>query len=272
MSFKEILDKIIHWITTEGVRLVLALFILYLTFKLINFLAKRLENRIKKKKKHLDETITRVGLSAFRKVLKFLAFVCFLGYIGIETSSIAAAITSIGLGIGLALQGSLANFAGGVIVLVMRPYKLGDYIECNGVSGTVEDIKLFYTYIVTIDNKVITMPNGKVADSLVINYSSKKLRRLDMLIDVNKDSDLLVVKKAIRESIEKSNMYYINIVPFININSYKKDSIEIVLKVWCDNDKYWDLYYFLLEEIKREFDINGIGIPNNKMDVFIKNK
>lgn len=272
MSFKEMLDKVLHWIKTEGVKLVLALFILYLIFKLINFLSKRIENRIRKNKKHLDETITRVGLSAFRKVLKFLTFVCFLGYIGIETSSIAAAITSVGLGIGLALQGSLENFAGGVIVLVMRPYKLGDYIECNGVSGTVEDIKLFYTYLTTIDNKVITLPNGKVADSLVINYSSKKLRRLDMLIEVNKDSDLLIVKKAIKDSVKKSNMYYINIEPFININSYKNNSIEIVLKVWCNNELYWNLYYFLLEEIKREFDNNSICIPNNKVDVFIKNK
>lgn len=265
MSFKEILNKII----SEGVKLILALFILYLVFKLINIFSKKIENKVYKSKKQLDETITRVGLSAFRKILKVLAFICFLGYIGIETSSIAAFITSIGLGIGLALQGSLANFAGGVIVLVMRPYKLGDYIECNEVSGTVEDIKLFYTYLTTIDNKVIILPNGKVADSLIINYSSKKLRRLDMLIDVNKDSDLVLIKEIINKSIRNSNLYYEKIEPFININSYKNNALEIVIKVWCFNDKYWDLYYFLLEEIKREFDKNNIKIPNDKMDIFI---
>ena len=156
-------------------------------------------------------------------------------------------------------------------MLVMRPYKIGDYIECNGVSGTVEDIKTFYTSIVTIDNKVIMIPNGKMADSSIINYSTKKLRRLDMLFNVEYNSDLNVVKKAILESVEKSSLYKKNTTPFINIEEYKESYVKVVLKVWCDNTSYWDLYYFLQEEVKRQFDKYDIKIPYNKVSVNLIN-
>ena len=273
MNFKEILNIIKEWILTEGLRLVVGLIVLYFTFKIINLLVRRVESKLKIKNKKLDETITRVLLSALRKGLKVLAFICFLGYVGVETTSIAAAITSAGLGVGLALQGSLSNFAGGVIILVMRPYKLGDYIECNGMSGTVEDIKMFYTYIVTIDNKVVMIPNGKMADSSIINYSSKKLRRLDMFFNVEYTSDISVVKKALLNSVKNSSMYKENIEPFINIEEYKESYLKIVLKVWCDNSKYWNLYYFLQEEVKRQFEKNDIKVPYNKVNVsLIENK
>lgn len=272
MTLEEILNKIKNWILTEGISLVIGIIVLYFVFKIINLFAKKIEKRLKRKKKPLDETITRVSLSVFKNGLKILAFVCFLGYVGIETTSIAAAITSAGLAVGLALQGSLANFAGGVIVLVMRPYKIGDYIECNGLSGTVEDIKTFYTYIVTIDNKVIVIPNGKMADSSIVNYSTKDIRRLDMFFNVKYNSDLSKVKKALLDSVKSSLMFKENIEPFINIEEYKEGYIKVVLKVWCDNNKYWSLYYFLQEEVKRRFESNGIEIPFNQLDVHINNK
>ena len=271
MKLEELLGKFKNWLLTEGLKLVVGLIVLYFTFKIINLITKKIDNKLKNKKKNLDETITKVSLSVLKNVLKILAFVCFLGYVGIETTSIAAAITSAGLAVGLALQGSLSNFAGGVIVLVMRPYKIGDYIECNGVSGTVEDIKTFYTSIVTIDNKVIMIPNGKMADSSIINYSTKKLRRLDMLFNVEYNSDLNVVKKAILESVEKSSLYKKNTTPFINIEEYKESYVKVVLKVWCDNTSYWDLYYFLQEEVKRQFDKYDIKIPYNKVSVNLIN-
>ena len=267
MRLDELLGKVREWIFTEGVKLIIGLFVLYIVFKVINLISRRLEKKLKNKKKPLDETITKVSLNVFRKGLKILSFICFLGYVGIETTSIAAAITSAGLGVGLALQGSLSNFAGGVIILVMRPYKLGDYIECNGVSGTVEDIKTFYTYIVTIDNKVIMVPNGKMVDSSIINYSAKKLRRLDLFFNIDYSSDLNIVKKVLLESVKNSKMYKEEKEPFVNIEEYKESYYRVVLKVWCDNNKYWDLYYYLHEEIKRQFDKYKIKLPYNKLDV-----
>ena len=267
MTLEDLLDKIKEWILTGGIKLILGIIILYFVFKIINLVSRRIERKLKRRKRQVDETITKVLLNVFRNGLKILSFICFLGYVGIETTSIAAVITSAGLGIGLALQGSLSNFAGGVIILFMRPYKIGDYIECNGLSGTVEDIKTFYTYIITIDNKVVMIPNGKVADSSIINYSTKKLRRLDMFFNVEYDCDLSKVKKAILDSVKNSSMYKENIEPFINIEEYKDSYIRIILKVWCDNNKYWPLYYYLQEEVKRQFEKNNIKAPFTKINL-----
>lgn len=267
MMVEDFLLKIKNWIVNEGVKLIIGLIVLYLVFKIINIVKKRLDKRIRKRNKRIDETITKVALNAFEKGLKILAFICFLGYVGIETTSIAAVITSAGLGVGLALQGSLSNFAGGVIILLMRPYKIGDYIECNGLSGTVEDIKTFYTHIVTIDNKVVMIPNGKVVDSSIINYSSKALRRLDMFFHVEYTSNIDDVKKAIIESVKNSFLYKENIAPTVSIEEYNESSIKVVLKVWCDNSKYWKLYYFLQEEVKKQFNKYGIKVPYNKLNV-----
>lgn len=272
MTVEKIINNIKEWIFVDGIKLVIGLFVLYIIFKIINLISRRIEKIIKKRKNPLDETVTKVALNIFRKGLKILSFICFLGYVGIETTSIAAAITSAGLGVGLALQGSLSNFAGGVIILVMRPYKIGDYIECNGVSGTVEDIKTFYTYIVTIDNKVIMIPNGKMADSSIINYSTKKLRRLDMFFNIEYSSNFDLIKKALLESVKNSKMYKEERELFIGIDTYKDSYLKVVLKAWCDNSKYWDLYYYLQEEVIKQFDKYNIKIPYNKLDIEIINK
>ena len=251
----------------EGLKLVIGLVLLFIIFKVIDIVIKRIDKKLRKRKKQIDETIIRVSLSFLKNGLKILSFICFLGYVGIETTSIAAAITSIGLAIGLALQGSLSNFAGGVIILIMRPYKIGDYIECNEMSGTVEDIKTFYTYLNTIDNKVVVIPNGKMADSSIINYSSKKTRRLDMFFNVDYSSNLNDVKKALLESVINSKMIKEDRDPFINIEDYNENCYRVVLKVWCDTSKYWDLYYYLQEEVKKQFEKHEIKVAYNKIEV-----
>lgn len=261
------LIKIKEWIVEEGLKLVIGLVLLFIIFKVIDIVIKRIDKKLRKRKKQIDETIIRVSLSFLKNGLKILSFICFLGYVGIETTSIAAAITSIGLAIGLALQGSLSNFAGGVIILIMRPYKIGDYIECNGMSGTVEDIKTFYTYLITIDNKVVVIPNGKMADSSIINYSSKKIRRLDMFFNVDYSSNLNDVKKALLESVINSKMIKEDRDPFINIEDYNENCYRVVLKVWCDNNKYWDLYYYLQEEVRNQFEKYGIKVGHNKIEI-----
>lgn len=259
--------KLKEWILEEGVKLVIGLVLLFIVFKAIDILVRRIDKKIRKRKKKVDETIVRVSLSFLKNGLKILSFICFLGYVGIETTSIAAAITSIGLAIGLALQGSLSNFAGGVIVLIMRPYKIGDYIECNGVSGTVEDIKTFYTYLITIDNKVVVIPNGKMADSSITNYSSKKIRRLDMFFNIDYNSNLNDVKEALLESVINSKMIKEDRQPFINIEDYNENYYRVVLKVWCDNNRYWDLYYYMQEEVKTQFEKYHIKVAYNKIEV-----
>ena len=269
---EELWQNVSNWLVTEGIKLVIAIIALFILFKVINVASRKIEKRLKKNKKHVDETISRVLISTIRKVLKFIVLVSFLGYVGIETSSIAAAITSAGLAIGLALQGSLANFAGGVIILIMRPYKIGDYIDANGEEGTVEEIKLFYTILTTVDNKVVTIPNGKMADSAIINYSTKKTRRLDMKFDIAYENDVEVAKKAILTSVENFKNYKNEPAPFVNVDSYKDSSVSIVLKVWVDSSEYWNMYYYMQEEVRRQFANNNIEIPFNQLDVHLDNK
>lgn len=269
---EQLWETVSAWLVTEGVKLLIAIIGLFICFKVINIVSRRIEKKLKKNKKHVDETISTVLISIIRKVLKFIILVSFLGYVGIETSSIAAAITSAGLAIGLALQGSLANFAGGVIILIMRPYKLGDYIDAGGEEGTVEEIKLFYTILVTVDNKVVTIPNGKMADSAITNYSTKKTRRLDMTFDIAYENDYEVAKKAILDSVVNSKNYRNEPAPFVGIDSYKDSSVSVVLRVWVDASEYWNLKFYLQEEVRRQFASNNIEIPFNQLDVHLDNK
>lgn len=272
MDYENIKENIKNWILGEGVKLVFALFVLYLIFKIVNFISNKIEKKLKNSKKRIDEAIVRVSVSVIRKGLKFIAFVCFLGYVGIETTSIAAAITSTGLALGLALQGSLSNFAGGVIILVMKPFKIGDYIDCSGGSGTVEDIKLFYTYITTIDYKVIVVPNGKMVDSSIVNYSSKKKRRLDLLFSVSYKSDVSKVRDCILSCVYKYENYLKEPMPSVSVESSNNKEIEMILKVWVKGELYWDLYYYLQEEVRKQFTINNIETTYNQMEVYIENK
>lgn len=270
VNIELMLGKVLQWLTNDGLKLLVSIIVLFFVFKFINYFSKKLEKRIRKKKRPWDEAITRVALQVFRISIKVLAFICFLGYVGIETTSIAAAITSAGLALGLALQGSLSNFAGGVIILIMHPYKIGDYIECNGEEGTVEDIKLFYTYLNTIDNRVIVIPNGKVADSLIINCTAKKVRRLDMKFNVSYTSDIEEAKKSLISIVEKNNNVKLLPKPFINISDFKDTYVELILRVWCDTSNYWDLYYLFKEEVKKEFDRKGIELFINKIKILEK--
>ncbi|MGM9968767.1 MAG: mechanosensitive ion channel family protein [Anaeroplasma sp.] len=266
---EKLLDKAISWVTSTGIKIVIALIILVILFKVINVLTKKLATRLEKKQ--ADATLSRVLVSALRICCKSLVLLCLVGYVGIETASISAVIASLGVGISLAVQGTLSNFAGGVIIIIMRPFKLGDYITSNGSSGTVEDIKLFYTSIVTPDNKVIYIPNGTLANNVIVNNSVKDSRRCDVVMGISYDSNVELAKNLISKVCSKSELIYKDKAPFIEVGEYGDSSINIYVRVWCKNGDYWTVYYYLLKEIKEEFDANGIEIPFNQVDVNIKN-
>ena len=183
LNLEEILSTILTWLSTEGVKLLIGAIVLFIAFKIINLIAKKFKRAMEKKNR--DKTITKVGYSIIRKGGKLLVFLGFLGYVGIDTAGIGSIIASLGVGVGLAVQGSLSNLAGGLIILLMRPFRIGDYIEAQGEGGTVEDIQIFYTYIVTPDNKVIMIPNGSLANGNIRNYSTKEFRRVDFEFSIS---------------------------------------------------------------------------------------
>ena len=269
-SLTELVREIAIWLSTEGLKLIFGLIILFILFKIINGISKRFKKNMEKKNR--DKTITVLGYKAIRYGLKGLAVLALLGFVGIDTAGIGTVIGSLGVGIGLAVNGTLSNFAGGIVILVMRPFGIGDYIEAQGEGGTVEEIGIFYTQIVTPDNKVVFIPNGSLSNGTMVNYSKKELRRVDFTFSISYDEDFEKAKKIIRDVIENTPNALLEPVPFIRVSAHGESTINISAKVWTKNEHYWEVYFDMMEAIKKEFDSANIEIPYNQLDVHIKNK
>ena len=265
-----LLQTVLNWLSTEGVILLIGLVVLFFVFKIINIIAKKFKKTMLAKNR--DKTITMVVYSIIRKGLKAIAFLAFLGYVGIDTAGIGTIIASAGVAVGLALQGSLSNLAGGIVILLMRTFKIGDYITAQGESGTVEEIKLFYSYLITPDNKVIMIPNGVLANGSIINYSAKELRRVDFEFSISYDEDFEKAKKVIWDVIGSIENILTDPSPFVRVVSHGESTINIVTRVWTKNENYWDVYFDMMEAIKQSFDNAKIEIPFNQLDVHIKEK
>jgi len=270
MTWNDIISNpLFQQIVTATIKVVGGLIVVWILFKIINVISRRIEKRLSKNSK-VDTTVTGFIAPLVRKVLKFFIVICYIGFVGIETSSIAAAITSAGLALGLALQGSLSNFAGGFVILVMRPFKVGDYIDTGTDSGTVESIQIFYTTLVTPDNRVVKIPNGGLSNTSVTNYSTKNTRRCDLTFSIAYDADVNKAKEIIMECANKTGLVLKDPAPFINVSSHSASSIDIVSRFWVKGSDYWTLHFNLLESVKSEFDKNNIEIPYNKLDINVK--
>lgn len=266
-TFADLFDKAGEWIVTEGLKIVIALIIFALFCAIIKAICKKIDKSLQKK--HVDETIRKISIPWVRRIIIFIGFATLLTYLGIETSSIAAAITSIGLTIGLALQGSLSNFAGGVVVIVMRPYKIGDFIEIEDESGTVEDIKLFYTYLRTGDNKIIVIPNSKAGNSIITNFSKQGTRRDDITFSISYNNDFEKAKMAIRECINNCPQILTDPEPLVNISNHGQSSIDILARFYTKTDDFWTAHWYMMEAVKKAFDKYEISIPYPQLDVHI---
>ena len=269
IDWQKVLDTIVEWCTTTGIRLLISLVIMFISFKVINFFTKRIYKKLTRKK--ADATLSKVLVQTARIGLKILVVVALVAYIGIETASVTAIIASLGVGISLAVQGTLSNFAGGVIIVIMRPFKLGDFITSSSQSGTVEDIKLFYTTIVTPDNKVVYIPNGTLANNVIVNASVKDDRRLDIKVSVAYKTDLDLAKKVLLDVCTECDLVYNSPTPFAEIGEYANSSVEIFVRVWVRRQDYWTVNWYLLKEFKKALDANNIEIPFNQLDVTIVN-
>ena len=229
-------DEALKWITTNGIKMLLALIVLFIAFKIVNVIARRIRKNMVAKK--CDPTFTVIIVNLFRKGIKIILFVAYLAYIGLDTASIGAVIASCGVGIGLALQGSLSNLAGGIIIVIVRPFRLGDYIEAQGEGGTVEDIRIFYTYIVTPDNRTVMIPNGVLANGVIRNNSMKDRRRVDFNFSVSYKSDLKLVKdypKA-RKKVPLFVEYY-RVNSFTSDQCYEyRENTQSILSHLCPDD------------------------------------
>lgn len=263
--WKNVLDKVLKWLASTGVKFVLGLIVTFCALKIVGAISKKIYKKLLSK--NADKTIAKVIFNILSKGLKFLIVIMFLGYIGIETASITALIASLGVGIGLATQGALSNLAGGILIIITRPFKIGDSITASGQSGTVEDIGIFYTQIVTADNVVILIPNGGLANGVVVNKSVKDTRRVDEVFSISYEADFLKAEAIIIDVCSRNDLIFKDPAPFCRISNHAASAIELTTRVWCKAEDYWDVHFYLLEEVKKALEMNNIEIPYNKLDV-----
>jgi small conductance mechanosensitive channel len=212
-----------------------------------------------------------VGFTSSIVYIALLAFVVVaaLGQLGIQTTSFIAILGAAGLAVGLALQGSLANFAAGFLLIVFRPFKVGDFVEAAGVAGVVDAIHIFTTTFRTGDNKTIIIPNAKLSGDNIINYSAQTTRRVDMTVGVSYDADLMQVKQVLNDIISKDERIHADPAPLVAVAELGDSSVNLVVRVWVNTADYWGVMFDTTETVKNRFDAEGIGLPFPQRDIHI---
>lgn len=255
-----------------AVKVLIALVLYYIGAKLIKSILKLLDKAFEKTE--WDEGVESFLKSAAKIVLYIILVFLLVSYLGIATSGLAALFASAGVTVGLALQGSLSNLAGGVLILVLKPFKVGEYIIAGGDEGTVISIEILCTKLRTGDNKIVVVPNGALANSSITNASREEFRRVDMVFGVSYDSDLKLVKSLLAEVASKHELVLKDEGHEVKIfiNEFAASSIDFGFRVWCQNSDYWTVKWDLMEAVKEAFDANKIEIPFNQLDVNMKNQ
>lgn len=246
-------------------QLVIVLLIWLIGKKVVKILLNLLNKAFTKAK--MDESLTKFLLSLFKFCLYAVLIVMIIGALGIETTSLITLIGSLGLTIGLSLQGSLSNFAGGVLILLFKPFKVGDYIAACGCEGTVSVIDLLYTKLYTVDNKMITIPNGTLANSNITNFASEPERRVDVSIDVAYSTDIDKAKATLEAVIKSTDNVLLNRDITLYIEKFSSSSITLTTRCWVKSENYWTVLWDLREKYKKALEENNISIPFPQIDV-----
>ena len=268
-TLKSLGATVMSWITSTGIKIIIAVIILIISFKIITSVCRKLEDYLENKKK-LDATVTRTLCNAASICLKGLVIICLIGYLGIETSGISAVIASLGVCAGLAVNGTLSNLAGGVMLLITRPIKVGDYISAQGIEGVVQDILICNTVVTTVDNKTAYLPNSALSTGTIINYSEKPTRRVDLTFSVA-GNDPTMVRDTLLDVARNESLVLADPEPFARVIDFGAgNGVQMQLRAWCKSADYWDAYFNLLDGAQAAFDAKNIIVPFNQLDVHMK--
>lgn len=261
---------IYEWILTNGIKVIAAILIAVVGLWIINRIVKGFKRILVAKQ--IDETLVPFIVSLTSVTLKVLLFISVITYLGIQMTSFIAILGAAGLAVGMALSGTLQNFAGGVILLILKPFKVGDYIEAQGHAGLVKEIQIFNTILTTLDNKVVIIPNGGLSTGTMTNYTKEDTRRVDFVFGIGYDDDIDKARNIIIEVASK----HVKIMPdpaiFVGVLEHGDSSVNLVTRVWSKTSDYWDVYFYMMEFVKKEFDKQGITIPYPQRDVHMYNE
>lgn len=260
-----LIQQLIDWGVSAGGRIIGAIIIFVVGRFLISFLKKLLSKILSKR--HIDPGIQSFVKSLVNILLTILLIIAVIGKLGVETTSFAALLASAGVAIGMALSGNLQNFAGGLIVLLFRPYKVGDWIESQGVSGTVREIQIFHTILTTADNKVIYIPNGALSSGTVTNYSREETRRVEWVIGVEYGENFDKVESTVQRIIAADKRILNTPEPFIALHALDASSVNVVIRVWVKTADYWGVYFDMNKTVYAVFNKEGIGFPFPQLTV-----
>ncbi|MBQ8416098.1 MAG: mechanosensitive ion channel [Clostridia bacterium] len=253
-----------------GAKLLASILVFIIGRIIIKAVVKKLRNG--KKAEKMDPTVSHFLFNLINVALNIILVVTIIAIMGVPMASVVAAIASAGVAIGLALQGSLSNLAGGIMILIFHPFRVGDYIEAADYSGTVIDLDIFYTFLNTSDNKRVTIPNGSVMGSAIINYSKNAQRRVDLTFNVAYGTDIERVKSILTEEADKHELVLKDPAIFCRLTKQNESSLDFTLRVWVEKDNYWQVNFDLLEAINNRFVQEGIEVPFNQIDVHVKEK
>lgn len=269
MNWLDYVKSHIPGVITYILMIIVALIIFFIGKKLIRLLIKLIKKSFART--NLDEGVSRFLASVINIILHIILIIIIAGFLGLETTSLAALVGSAGLAIGLSLQGSLANFAGGVLILILKPFVLGDYIIAEGSEGTVTHIDIFYTRILTIDNRLVVIPNGKLSNAVITNVTNEPVRRVDLSIGIQYEEDIDKVKEVLNKIAIADDMVLHDRGVDIYVDSFGASAVMIGFRVWTNQENYWQVKWNMQEKIKKEFDSCGISIPFDQLDVNIHN-
>lgn len=270
IDLQQVIDLLMEFATTIALRMVAGVILLIVGFKVIKIFMKVVTKTGWHEK--LDSGAKSFIKSFFTIILKAVLIVTVAGFIGVPMTSVVALIASAGLAIGLALQGALGNFAGGLMILIFKPFKIGDHIDTHTDAGIVKDINVFYTVLKTFDNRIITMPNGAMTNASIINFSMEEERRVDFTFTTSYGADIDAVKSLLLDIADKHPNVLKEPEPVARMKEHGDSALVFVMRAWSKREDYWTVYFDITETVKKEFDKYNIEIPYPQMDIHMKSE
>lgn len=250
--------------------IIIAALTLVLGFVLAKAVAKLVVKGMRKR--GMDPSVYRFVETIVKVMIMVVVVISALSSLGVNISSFIAALASVGVAIGLGLQNSVSQFASGIMIIINKPFKKGDFVEIKGVSGSVNEINIMYTVLLSPDNKRIIMPNSDITSNHIINYSAEENRRCDLTFSISYADDISKAKSIVLSQVSRLETVLNDPEPVVLVSAQEASSIQLTLRCWCLNDNYWDVYFSLQENIKLAFDENNISIPFNQLDVHVINE